>query len=134
MRSGDKVSEDSYVVSVDTSGNYKSKVADENRLNHNNDHLGNEDQSPQKKIKTSHEESKTAGSEERDKFSVGTLECSSKLDTPKGSPQSSGSLSREVTSPSLNAPDTAVSSHLLSCDLYEDDGILSTIKKEELFL
>ncbi|KAL8518941.1 hypothetical protein ACS0TY_010051 [Phlomoides rotata] len=110
LRSGGKVSEDSYVVSMDTSGNYKSKVADENRLNHTNDHLSNEDQFPPKKIKTSPDESKTAGSEERDKLSVGTLEYSSKLDTPKGSPHSSGSLSREVTSPSFSTLDTAVSS------------------------
>lgn len=122
------MSEDSYVVPMDTSGNYISKVADENRLNHTNDHLSNEDQSPPKKIKTSPEESKNAGSEERDKLSVGTLEYSSKLDTPKGSPRSSGSLSREVTSPSLNALDTAVSSHLLSCDLYEINGMLSTLR------
>ncbi|KAI3467476.1 hypothetical protein Pfo_024139 [Paulownia fortunei] len=111
LRIGEKTSEDSYILSVDTGGNSRSKVTEDNLLKQTNaNHLSIEDPYPAKRIKTCPEESKTVGSEERDKISVDAPDYSSKSDTASGSSHTSRSLSPEVTSPILDGQNRAVSS------------------------
>ncbi|EYU29697.1 hypothetical protein ABFS82_12G113100 [Erythranthe guttata] len=99
LRLGEKVSEDSYVLSADTERKRRSKDIEENNLKHTNaNHLSTEDPSTTKKTKTCIEDSKTVESEEREKISINTASCSSR------------SLSPEVTSPNLDGQDRAVSS------------------------
>ncbi|KAL6571763.1 hypothetical protein OROHE_002632 [Orobanche hederae] len=111
LRIGEKASEDLYMLSADTLGNYKSKVSEEkNHPKHiNADHSSIEDWNPQKKIKTCPEESKTVGLIEGDHVSVNALDYSSKMDTASGSSHSSRSLSPDIISPNFNGHNKAAS-------------------------
>ncbi|KAL3840986.1 hypothetical protein ACJIZ3_025577 [Penstemon smallii] len=103
LRTGERESEDSYILSVDTD-------TKENHVTHSlGIHSNIDDQSPAKKIKTSSEESKTVRSEDRDKISDNALHFPSKSDTASGSPRSSRSVSPEITSPDLDGQTKAVS-------------------------
>lgn len=111
LRTGEKVSEDSYILSVDTGRNKRSKVTAENDPEHKSaDRLIIEDPSQQKKIKTCPADSKTARSEETHKISVDSLDHSPKSDAASGLSHSSRSLSPEVTSLSSDGQERAVSS------------------------
>lgn len=104
------MSEDPYVLSEDTAKNCSSKTSDEN-LKHTDANLSNEDQLPSKKIKTCpNESSNTVESEERPRLSVDNAKYSSKSDNASGSSQSSGPISPEVTSLSLDGLNRDVSS------------------------
>ncbi|KAK4429877.1 DNA polymerase lambda [Sesamum alatum] len=113
LRAGEKVPEDSYILSVDSEEDYRNKGTQGNHLKRTNgNHLSSEDPSPQKKIKTYSEESKAVGSEDKDQVSVVAPDHSSKSESANGSSLSSHSLSPEVTSLSLDGQNGAVS----SCD------------------
>ncbi|KAL6547231.1 hypothetical protein OROMI_022952 [Orobanche minor] len=111
LRIGEKASEDLYMLSADTLGNYNSKVSEEkNHPKHiNADHSSIEDWNPQKKIKTCPEESKTVGLIEGDHVSVNALDYSSKMDTASGSSHSSRSLSPDIISPNFDGHNKAAS-------------------------
>ncbi|KAH6809551.1 DNA polymerase lambda [Perilla frutescens var. frutescens] len=109
LRAGEKVSEDPYILSSDSVEKHRSKGSDKN-LKHTNANFSNEDQLPSKKNKTSPEESKIAESEERDRLSVNSLKYSSKSDNAGGSSHSSGPISPEGTSLSLDCQSGDVSS------------------------
>ncbi|XP_047959735.1 DNA polymerase lambda [Salvia hispanica] len=111
LKSGEKVSEDSYVFSEDAAEDYASKASDKN-LKHTDANLSNEDQLPSKKIKTC-SNSKTVESEERPRLSVeSAIYYYSKCDNASSLSQSSGPISPQVTSLSLDSVNRDVS----SCD------------------
>lgn len=106
LRAGEKVSEDSYILSMDTVENLRSKGSGEN-LKDTSANFSNEDQLPSKKIKTGPEESKTVEADERDRLSVESPKYSAKSDNASGS---SHSVGPEVTSLSLDGQNRDVSS------------------------
>lgn len=106
LRAGEKVSEDSYILSMDTVENLRSKGSGEN-LKDTSANFSNEDQLPSKKIKTGPEESKTVEADERDPLSVESPKYSAKSDNASGS---SHSVGPEVTSLSLDGQNRDVSS------------------------
>ncbi|KAG8366201.1 hypothetical protein BUALT_Bualt17G0051900 [Buddleja alternifolia] len=109
LKIGEKVSEDSYIISMDIGRNDRSEVTD-NHVNYTDEHhLDIDDPSLQKKIKTGSEESKTVGSGERDIISANDLDYPSKSDTASGSFCSSRSMSPEIMSPSLDGENRDVS-------------------------
>lgn len=87
------MSEDCYILSDDNANATK---------------IGTEDLSSPKKIKTCPEESTAIRSEEKDKFSAGSVNYSQKSDNASGSPCRSLSLSPEITSPTLDCQNTVV--------------------------
>ncbi|XP_011086493.1 DNA polymerase lambda isoform X1 [Sesamum indicum] len=111
LRAGEKVPEASYILSMDSEQDYRSKVTQGNHLKHTNgNHLSIEDPSPPKKIKTCSEEYKAVGSEKKDQVSIDAPNYSSKSDSANSSCRSAHSLSPEVTSLSLDGQNGAVSS------------------------
>lgn len=100
------MSEDSYILSVDTVENLRSKDSGQN-LKDTSANFSNEDQLPSKKIKTCPEESKTVESDERGRLSVESPKYSAKSDNASGS---SHSIGPEVTSLSLDGQNRDVSS------------------------
>ncbi|XP_073306040.1 DNA polymerase lambda isoform X1 [Primulina huaijiensis] len=91
LKIGEKVPEDSYVLSAGMGGNVRSNNREENRMNVSP--FREDNPSQQKKLKTS------VGSEESNEISENAHHHSSKSDIASGSPGSSRSLSPELTSP-----------------------------------
>ncbi|KAL2476569.1 DNA polymerase lambda (POLL) [Abeliophyllum distichum] len=100
LRVGKKVSEDSYILSIDMEGNRKGCVSVENHVKMiDGSHSSSDESSQHKKIRSTVQDSRAVSSEERDRTVDHTLNESSKMGTASGSSRSYRSLSPEITSP-----------------------------------
>ncbi|KAL2510206.1 DNA polymerase beta thumb domain-containing protein [Forsythia ovata] len=95
-----KVSEDSYILSMDMEGNCKGCDSVENHVKLiDGSHSSSDERSQHKKIRSTIQDSMADSSEERDRTVDHTLNESSKRGTASGSSCSSRSQSPEITSP-----------------------------------